>query len=606
MKQRKVYFGAILLTGLAFALGLAIHAVEESARQKILKPKVIAIEARTGQEPDDEAEDATPLEVTEATDSPRSGPKPAASEDPEQEAAVRAAIEKVAEDEYKEAIADLEKLNEQYPNDARIDYHLGLSLSKLNQEAEAIKAYERAIELFPNYQSALFNAGILHRRAEDYQDAISAFTRVIEVGEPSIQAKAYAMRAHCFRSQEIYLAAIADYKRSLELRPESVSTRRFLALSYSKTPSTWEDAYRELNRCLELQADYRIGLRMRAGLLWERGDLEAALKDYAALHNLEFPRQNRYWEMALIEWQLERPVRAKQQFRKLLNKLKSSQDKRIIRAFIQFIEGNIEGARATLDDVDPSKANSYKLNYLAGHLDFAQEDFSAAKNKFELIQLEAESDPTVALALTEIAILETDEQAGGRTLRHIEANPKLARSWQLRTQYLVDTSDTEATLDAFQQLRSLRPQVDVYENAIQWMLENTLIQESSQWLAAAENAGITSNTLSRLRARHLSKTGAHTTAISQLTALIAQHPRDGYLAAELSDVYATQQQFESAIEAIDQAIKALPAESRFRYQRAMLLKKVGNIEEALEEARRILALDSKNAEALAFIDSTHP
>lgn len=604
MKKRKTYFGAFVLTGLAIGIGLLVYLIEDAAREDSREPKTVLIQPDRGveNEGDNEAEEsATPTAPTESART-RVGPKPSQTDDSKLESQLQEVINLIATDQFEQSLPSLRLLAESHPEDARVHFYLGLAFSKTKQSEDALASYQRALRIFPDYQGASFNLGMLQRRLEQHEAAIATLTHVLKISEPVVKAKAFALRGHSFRALGNYEAAVDDYEQSLKLRPESLSTRRFLALSYSRLPDSWDEAFETINECLQQQPDYRLGLRLRAGLNWSRGNMGEALLDYQQLQALDASRQSRYWELAMIEWQMNRPVRAKMHLKELMGEISSSTKRRTIRALMQLIEGSTLEALDTVNDIDPAKVDRYRHNYLLGHLFLELGDYDKSHAAFESVAERVVYDPSVAAALTAIEIAKSGTRADAMSLDLLASSPNFPKAWSLRADYLKSINEHEEALNALEALREIAPREEVYVREIEWLLTLGNYAAAGEWIEGAKMAAIDSISIQLLDARHLSRTGKHHQASEALARLKESEPENGQIALEVAQNYVRMGRIESALDELDLAIAASPSQANYRYQRASLLRELGRNEEAVEEAKRIIALDQNYDGAQAFLE----
>src|SRR5260370_12256772 len=73
---------------------------------------------------------------------------------------------------YEDAVRNFTKSVEEFPADYGVRFHLALSLSLLNKDAEAIPVYKKVLELQPGLYQAELNLGILLLRQKDAAGAL--------------------------------------------------------------------------------------------------------------------------------------------------------------------------------------------------------------------------------------------------------------------------------------------------------------------------------------------------------------------------------------------------------------------------------------------------
>ena len=128
------------------------------------------------------------------------------------------------------AIADLDKVIEQDPQDATAFYNRGLTYYDLKDYAAALADYARAIELDPQDAQAYNNRGLTYYDLKDNDAALADYARAIEL-DPQ-DAQAYNNRGLTYYDLKDCAAALADYARAIELDPQD-------AAAYSNRGTTY-------------------------------------------------------------------------------------------------------------------------------------------------------------------------------------------------------------------------------------------------------------------------------------------------------------------------------------------------------------------------------
>jgi len=131
-------------------------------------------------------------------------------------------------------------------------------------------------------------AGTEAFREGDFGAAVEAFTEAITSGDLDEDALAITYNNRGVAHGELgqFDQAIADYTRSLELRPDDQTTRRNLRVAHIRrsqqrlAEGAYEAALDDLDRAIELDPEHPLAYQRRAELHAERGDLALALNDY--------------------------------------------------------------------------------------------------------------------------------------------------------------------------------------------------------------------------------------------------------------------------------------------------------------------------------------
>lgn len=168
---------------------------------------------------------------------------------------------------------------------------LGLCLALLDRPVEALAALDRALMQNPRYVEAHLNRGVLLTGLGRAEEAAAAFGAADRLGEPDATglpvtaanriANAHAHLADEYRAAGALADAIAQYRRSLELRPAYVDIRLALARTLIEAEE-YREAAGALDQVLAVQpllvdalllrglAAYFEGAPDMAEQLWER------------------------------------------------------------------------------------------------------------------------------------------------------------------------------------------------------------------------------------------------------------------------------------------------------------------------------------------------
>ena len=95
---------------------------------------------------------------------------------------------------YREALAELQQLQEKNPRNAHIMYNLGNLHVLLNDYAGAIYWYDQALALHPQFASALYNRGLAHLLSGSQRDGCHDLSRAGELG---VEAAYEALQRFC-------------------------------------------------------------------------------------------------------------------------------------------------------------------------------------------------------------------------------------------------------------------------------------------------------------------------------------------------------------------------------------------------------------------------
>ena len=146
-------------------------------------------------------------------------------------------------------------------------------LISMNRPTEALEVYDRALLYKPDTESLLLARGSLFESNGDLDDAIDDFRRAVEIAPDSalaLNALGYTLANRTKRYREAYRYT----KRALELDPDNaaiIDSMGWVQYRRGRLP----DALKYLERAYELMPDPEISAHL-GEVLWANGDLEAA------------------------------------------------------------------------------------------------------------------------------------------------------------------------------------------------------------------------------------------------------------------------------------------------------------------------------------------
>jgi tetratricopeptide (TPR) repeat protein len=121
------------------------------------------------------------------------------------------------------------------PVRASADIQIGLSLEVLNRGDDAVKQLEQLIAERPADVDAMVALGNVYRSRKKYPESAEAYTKALAMlGEPMPRANWTWLyfRGIAFERSKDWPKAEADFKRALELAPESQARERAVVLNY--------------------------------------------------------------------------------------------------------------------------------------------------------------------------------------------------------------------------------------------------------------------------------------------------------------------------------------------------------------------------------------
>jgi len=186
--------------------------------------------------------------------------------------------------QYEEAIACFDAALAENPDDAGARCSRGLCWHWLGELENALTDYDEAIRLDPAFAVAYVYRGTVRVQTDDAETALHDYDEALRL-EPDL-GLAYERRANAHLREGRFREALADLDRALRLAPDNpdLHVSRGFAL---KELDRADAAMKALDEALRLEPGNAAALQMRAGIHHERGDLDRAGEDLAALHETE-------------------------------------------------------------------------------------------------------------------------------------------------------------------------------------------------------------------------------------------------------------------------------------------------------------------------------
>lgn len=225
----------------------------------------------------------------------------------------------LAQGKAAEAKAAFEELLRQYPNDADLHLFLGMSLLRLRDPQTAILAIKRAIGINGEHVDARTLLGYVELEIRgDIPAALKEYRKVIELRPNSPEAHSNLAVAH--KKQGDLDAAVASLNKALELKPDHVGALTTRGSTFAEL-GKWPEARRDFEQALKLSpgdegALYGLSQALREAR--EYGGAQSALSDLISrsgnfVYWLEWGRivMIRYWWALLliaIGWALKGKV----------------------------------------------------------------------------------------------------------------------------------------------------------------------------------------------------------------------------------------------------------------------------------------------------------
>jgi tetratricopeptide (TPR) repeat protein len=133
-------------------------------------------------------------------------------------AAVEEAGDKIRAGDLDAAIAVLQKVLQESPDDPNALYYLGLSYAGKKMHAEAVDPLTRVTELSPDFPGAWFQLGVSLQALGEPEKALAAYDRTLEL-DPANAGSAYNSGLLLFEQNEV-AEALARFEKGLASEPD--------------------------------------------------------------------------------------------------------------------------------------------------------------------------------------------------------------------------------------------------------------------------------------------------------------------------------------------------------------------------------------------------
>ena len=169
------------------------------------------------------------------------------------------------QEQYLEALAELEKSLELNPYYAKAYNDKGFILFKTGKGREAIDYFNRAIELDPGFASACNNLGFVLESLGKAEEAKEKYLRALEIN-PGLTG-ALCNVANLYRVEGKLDDAIGYYNKALEIKPYLTEAQSNLGVAH-QLKGEFDEAIRCFSNALEIENDY-VPAHYNMGLVYQ-------------------------------------------------------------------------------------------------------------------------------------------------------------------------------------------------------------------------------------------------------------------------------------------------------------------------------------------------
>lgn len=185
-----------------------------------------------------------------------------------------------------EALSNLEYLTKYFPEDAELQYNLGILYEKLKNFDKAETAYKKAIEISPQ-EDFYYNLGEVLVSEKKWDEAIDAFKKVLK-DDPK-DGNCYFNLGLCYFNKEEMNLATDNFQQAVNLNPQDLYAHFYLGNIYQNNGLTnfAEESYKKV---LTISPDYSWAYFNLASIAYKNENLELA-KEYL-LKTIEYNKND--------------------------------------------------------------------------------------------------------------------------------------------------------------------------------------------------------------------------------------------------------------------------------------------------------------------------
>jgi tetratricopeptide (TPR) repeat protein len=134
-------------------------------------------------------------------------------------------------DRFGRALLDYKTAAELLPSSPDVFFELGNAYQRMGDYRNAIEGYDRCVRLNPTYPNLYFERGNARVALKEYEPALEDFNEAIK-GNTTSLAEAHSNRGVIEARFGQHDAAVADFRKSLELNPDDPETKVNLGAAY--------------------------------------------------------------------------------------------------------------------------------------------------------------------------------------------------------------------------------------------------------------------------------------------------------------------------------------------------------------------------------------
>lgn len=263
-----------------------------------------------------------------------------------------------------EALSNLKYLEKYFPEDAELQYNIGILYEKTKEFESAEKAYKKAIQIEPQ-DDFYYNLGEVLVSLQKWDEAIEAFKTVLKT-DPN-DGNCYFNLGLCYLNKDEKNIATDNFQKAVELNPQDIFAHFYLGNIYQSNGLT-NFAVECYEKVLSISPDYSWAYFNLASIAYKNENIEQA-KEYL-LKTIEYNSHD------IEAYKLLTKICIKEnEFEEIISILETkldsddSGDLSYIMAQVYKLTNNLEKYAEFLDEAYNSPSLTYPRNVVKQELD---------------------------------------------------------------------------------------------------------------------------------------------------------------------------------------------------------------------------------------------
>ncbi|WP_422679873.1 tetratricopeptide repeat protein [Chelatococcus albus] len=267
--------------------------------------------------------------------------------------------------QYESAIAVYDAVPADSPVRANADVQIGLAYEALGKSDEALKHLEGLVKAEPDNVEALTALGNLQRTRKNFAESAETYSKAIaRIGTPDRSHwTMFYFRGIAYERAKQWPKAEADFKKALELAPESIGRDRALVLNY--LGYSWVDqginldeAFQMLKRAVELRPRDGYIVDSLGWAYYRLGRYDDAVRELERAIELKPSDPTINDHLGDAYWKVGRRLEAKFQWTHAKDLGPEPED--LVKIEKKLVEGLVEADKPAAAEADPDKAGKDK------------------------------------------------------------------------------------------------------------------------------------------------------------------------------------------------------------------------------------------------------